>query len=1704
MKVEVALNDAKRGVELLFSEELSKELSNHLKEFGFKQGFREPLKWYATQHPAYNNYAEDLKKALLKGEAFTSVHIQPSFEPTEANIDHNKFSYVTISFNKNAKKEQESYVVFDSFKTVATAIAKRYGKNKYEAAFNGVDVSARNYKKKARALLSEGKVITDILPTQSGKDRFTNEHGVYTQETAGDRYVKIEIPIPTTAKYRATIKTVLGEDKLYRSAFSTNKDFGDVSGGSSPITENDPTYDSWPSAIQGAAKKLIKQMIADLNSPDSILNNEKKKRDLISKALKAVREYLSTEYNIQDNEPELEEETTKLTPKNSSLEQFNGKDFEIIEKSQEVSPLYHGTCIPFKRFEKQFLGSITGDIPSQFGYHFTPSKELSEQLFANEPYKDSYEDCRVFIVGIKVKKTLRTTESTLVKKVLRWGVEQKIITERPEELLKTLELPYYNVERDQEPSISNVLGSGKWLNKGKLIINYEVLTIRYLNEVLRPVGIDSIQYMNEIEWPQEQRYDWIVFDVSQIIYKKEKYVGKTEENKTKKQNEKSYREQLIDLGFNGFFSVQDAFDKPYVVIDLQARWDDTHQHFSEKHEEPAAEQIQRWKTVLEALKGEKDKASKEQKAVLKEKISNKTIEVSHIKTLIENESIAFQQDIINQIIERAKKLGHSLKDEEQIANFSDTISEGLFDERMIESYFKRTIPEIADQIIQEFFTPLEKHPKTSKTNKLSEFSTFLDKHKKIDSQIENGKLKKQFEQLGTEAFKELAKVLELTDFTIEYTKWSKEFSGILMLNGEHPLGQKISLRFGTDELEDDVHTVYATIVLPVEEYSPKNSISFSPKYFEESTKIKQQIDQLVKDYQDRKQKATKSDNIESKDTEISKTVAVDIESKGKEIPNVIVPRTTKEPFISGSLFIKDTKKIQKASPNLLLLNDSELSEATAIELFELSQMPHPTDYGFKIKRGTLLKEWQARGEEVFEELGFPTDLAYPYVNIHGGYTSVYPLSRILTSKGVDWWAVVEHYRPIAGTTTAIFHIEQKLRVLEDARLETINPKTNKPKAKEKEKYRKLTWDINGLLESKLQIEKYRRSPPKKPKSKEESTKSNSNKSTSKDIRNKFSLEEFIEYGSIGFDKLSAYQTSVVRKAKQVMEQAIQLGYAIPYDYGKGKGKYTTTKKADEMSFRDIFTNVYNNIHIDKLLPEARERNQAVKNKFLFTPEKDIPKQSMKDCEGENQAGDATMFSCVNVMVLGKGYQGWNYTPFLGLQIILNQINAPLAEFVKQLEKVTSEDWSWLNGNLGAEMDLYTKKPRKESYYISTTATINDLLTDLIASNFTEVKHVFEGFLMKLGVHPDDVISELEAQSTAQAEPQNTKQSTPKNDYLDRVVATMHEKYAKGERPTKGYIQKLATELNVPNMGMMWEAAELSWLLWYKQIYRESIPFEERLEKMIYFWNKLQPTYAYSDSSKEIYKQYSTPCPIGAIIAQYTEMEAAQWIFEPSAGNGLLLVGADPRKTHVNEIDHSRMVSLKFQGFNKYTNLNAAKPFLEEMEKKYDVMVTNSPFARWDDDKFDKERIIRKYFNSHVGLEKHIRLEHLMSGLGLYTMKDTGKAAIIIMGHVYFGEDGFIAKYRPFFNWLYRNYHVNDVINMNSFKLYNKQGAIEKTMLILVGGRKSEPKGVAPTQKEAAHLYDMVNSFSELWTRVKPFTEYTLDNIIKQLEIAIAA
>ncbi|MBR8534437.1 hypothetical protein KDU71_02610 [Carboxylicivirga sediminis] len=218
------------------------------------------------------------------------------------------------------------------------------------------------------------------------------------------------------------------------------------------------------------------------------------------------------------------------------------------------------------------------------------------------------------------------------------------------------------------------------------------------------------------------------------------------------------------------------------------------------------------------------------------------------------------------------------------------------------------------------------------------------------------------------------------------------------------------------------------------------------------------------------------------------------------------------------------------------------------------------------------------------------------------------------------------------------------------------------------------------------------------------------------------------------------------------------------------------------------------------------------------------------------------------------------------------------------------------------------------------------------------------------------------------------------------------------------------------------------------------------------------------------QQYSTPAPLAYLASRYVENgKATAKYFEPSAGNGLLTIALPYTQTYVNELDDIRLSNLKRQPFKVVSNQDATRPF-HKYHQYFDGITTNPPFATLD------EPIKAGGF-----LIKH--LDHAMAITALDTMKDTGRAAIIIGGHSTYDAKGRLTKgkNRIFLNYLYHHYNVEDVISINGKKLYTKQGTGFDVRLILINGRKAKPEGVAPLKNE--QLCQVINSYEELFERV---------------------
>lgn len=232
----------------------------------------------------------------------------------------------------------------------------------------------------------------------------------------------------------------------------------------------------------------------------------------------------------------------------------------------------------------------------------------------------------------------------------------------------------------------------------------------------------------------------------------------------------------------------------------------------------------------------------------------------------------------------------------------------------------------------------------------------------------------------------------------------------------------------------------------------------------------------------------------------------------------------------------------------------------------------------------------------------------------------------------------------------------------------------------------------------------------------------------------------------------------------------------------------------------------------------------------------------------------------------------------------------------------------------------------------------------------------------------------------------------------------------------------------------------------------------------------QPSLNQRDSERVMKQQYSTPAPYAFLADMYVKGngKVIESALEPSAGNGMLTIGLPMDKVHVNDIDAQRLANLRRQGFKNVTSQDGTQPFAD---KDVDVVVTNPPFGSATPKEYDGYKISS--------------LEGQMAINALESMKDDGRAAIIIGGKTEYTKNGSLnPKDKAFLGYLYSHYNVEDVINVDG-SLYAKQGTTYPTRVILINGRRKydpEHKVFPPVEKDARA--ETVKDYDELYKRIE--------------------
>lgn len=234
-------------------------------------------------------------------------------------------------------------------------------------------------------------------------------------------------------------------------------------------------------------------------------------------------------------------------------------------------------------------------------------------------------------------------------------------------------------------------------------------------------------------------------------------------------------------------------------------------------------------------------------------------------------------------------------------------------------------------------------------------------------------------------------------------------------------------------------------------------------------------------------------------------------------------------------------------------------------------------------------------------------------------------------------------------------------------------------------------------------------------------------------------------------------------------------------------------------------------------------------------------------------------------------------------------------------------------------------------------------------------------------------------------------------------------------------------------------------------------------RLLGFYNHRQPNLGVRSSTSMQNQAYSTPAPLAYVMNQLAKVGQYTTVYEPTAGNGMLLIGTSQDRATVNEIDDTRTSVLKSQGFRP-TQHDATEWV---PDRKVDVILANPPFGK------------------HLGTVWPMRrgetklIDHAITLKALEALKDNGRAVILIGGpsrqtlnsqdpealkNFYSGQDrgGFYIN-------LYDDYNVVGHFTLAG-EMYSKQGASYPTDLIVIEGKgqsqREYPQYAQPTLVES--------------------------------------
>jgi len=251
-----------------------------------------------------------------------------------------------------------------------------------------------------------------------------------------------------------------------------------------------------------------------------------------------------------------------------------------------------------------------------------------------------------------------------------------------------------------------------------------------------------------------------------------------------------------------------------------------------------------------------------------------------------------------------------------------------------------------------------------------------------------------------------------------------------------------------------------------------------------------------------------------------------------------------------------------------------------------------------------------------------------------------------------------------------------------------------------------------------------------------------------------------------------------------------------------------------------------------------------------------------------------------------------------------------------------------------------------------------------------------------------------------------------------------------------------------------ECIEKSVVLVAAQVSRDSSDRLKTFDNLVELYESM-PRLMSRTSDSVMLQQYSTPIPLGILAQQLAGIDAEKTVYEPTAGNGALLTGANPSLVTANELDPNRASQLRQQGYGT-TQRDAAE---YRPDQKFDVVIANPPFGKTEDLEGNTQKILIELSNPAPGTRAYptAKLDHAIAFKSLAAMKEDGKA-VLILGAPMEQKTGAEAsdayngpENRAFFHTLYNNYNVTQHFTVSG-DLYGKQGTSFPVDVLVIDGR----------------------------------------------------